>query len=348
MGAQRFQKKRDGCGSKRTEPTDIAGTPWASDVVGLTLGGEMQLFKQFMVPRGEECAVRSTVRSAVQATIMRVSPKSTVKLCSEHGYGMAPFTKGIALVVEDVEDVQEAMSGLCNDFKESEVNIVSSDHLSLKIEDITTDVFFTQDTKSYHRALTSYLKKELRYHTNADLTAFVLTTILESCKIIDDNFKASTFLLIVLGYSKLQGETTQTPGEFLKGFVKYICESFNRKTHMVDVTRPEGIVPMLPGPMGAPFVVMDPIEGGNLLLGAPEQLLTKLTLTLKCCLSQMTCTESDLAGRVPTSRGPRSVLSTVIAYHEFWPRSFKFQRQEKYGSKYSSPSIPSSDDESSG
>eukprot|EP01059_Diplonema_ambulator_P032450 TRINITY_DN6361_c1_g1_i1.p1 TRINITY_DN6361_c1_g1~~TRINITY_DN6361_c1_g1_i1.p1 ORF type:complete len:373 (+),score=135.71 TRINITY_DN6361_c1_g1_i1:71-1120(+) len=333
MGAQRYQRK--GCGSKRTEPNDIAGVPWASNVVGLGLGEEMKKYKEFMVPCSEEDKARSVVRAVVQETISALCPGATVKRCGAHGTNMASFQHGISLVVEDISECAIPLAIQELSTIDPMATSTGSD-ISLTINSIKTDIHLTPETKSNHRRLTAYLKREMQFHPNAEHTAFVLTSILESCKIISPTFTSTTFLVLVLGYAKMVGDEGDH-GEFLKGFMEFISNTFSAKTHMVDIQDPAGIVEKPPFMDEDAFVIRDPVGGANLAADTPPMFPIRLRLTMQNCLAQMSVAESDLARRVPSSVGPRSVLSTVIAYHEFWPRTFKFQKEAKM--RTNSPSV---------
>ena len=328
--------------SRRTDPTDIAGTPWARSVNKLELGDELNLFREFMSLQEDEEDHRQIISKRIQMAVTRFDSNSTVKPCGEYGYGMSRFAADLDLVAEvfdgNIDDLAIELVEQNSWEHRMEITIVSKEPSFLRLrvtigDDQTVFVNLTvsNEIRTVQRKTATTMRNLLQGMPNVASASFALEFIMKSA--LTEQFNKLSLFLIVIGYAQSIGpESIEDGGEFLLSFMHYMSKTFDPATTAVDVTR-GGMIARSSQYEKASLVVIHPVTGENLTQECDSLSVIRIKMTMHC-VSQMEVAERELKRLAEvTSDKPRTVLSTVIAYHEYWPRSFKLNRSRKLRGK---------------
>eukprot|EP01060_Flectonema_neradi_P036586 TRINITY_DN708_c2_g1_i1.p1 TRINITY_DN708_c2_g1~~TRINITY_DN708_c2_g1_i1.p1 ORF type:complete len:368 (+),score=50.71 TRINITY_DN708_c2_g1_i1:87-1190(+) len=323
--------------SRRTDPTDIAGTPWARCVNKLVLGDELALFRDFMSLQDDEQHVREMICKKIQNAVRILDANATVKPCGEHGYGMARYTSDVDVVIEVFDGsvdrlAYELLQQNAWDQK-MEVAVEKQDPAFLRIcvssadsePSVYVNITISNAIRTVERQTATFMRKKLSAMPAVANAAFALDFIMKSA--LTEKFTKLSLLLLVIGYAQA---TEQDPfgdgGAFLLSFMHFMSKSFDASSTIVDVTR-GGLIKRTTEEDA--LVIIHPVTRENLTKDCDTLSVMRIKMTMHC-VSQMEVADRELRCIAEvTSDKPRTVLSTVIAYHEYWPRSFKLNRSRK-------------------
>ncbi|KAJ9442089.1 hypothetical protein DIPPA_62271 [Diplonema papillatum] len=361
-------------GSKRTDPTDTAGTPWCENVNGLKLSDEIGCFVRFFQPTEAEKSERAGIEACVASCMRKICSTSTVKRVGAYSYGMSRYDAPLELVVEVNELHFDFGGSLCMQLREcgyivppqkSTTTIVATAPSGV-CDPVEVVVSIVEGWRVHTRNRSRRLAKLLSTsssHKASGQAAFVLGSILATNSLFKD---LTTDVLTVMALAHLAQtgsakEVSSTDNSshdgssddgssvssdhaaaacFFRSFLGYLssddfCTELKEKQGWLFDARTGVTRTDVPGL----FVRCPTDPNVNLAAECDASVAFRLKITAVTSYQQVTQTEAALSrNSVVRATDTRTPLSSVYAYHSYWPRKFSMENTVACQSPPSTPS----------